>query len=1209
MWPYAAAAVVVLAAVVLLVLWRRSRRAAARPVAKGAAPSLASAWKAAVEKLEGPTALAPVVVLFGQVRRAPTGEGDGRIQGYVAHGALVQALDWGALGGPEVDPELRALWKMSAWAPGESLAHRVAAVVVALDAADLKSEDIAHKRADIVRDKLELLDSLRTSAAPLRVWVRNLGEARSAGGDATTGLQELVAALGPRRDAVVLRAEKPFDEASVARAFEPLEAYAPVALVERSPAGFRKAVTFLASEVPALSGALARFLQRAKVTRRARGDVEIYASADDADGRIGEPLAVWMDDPEGTIQRWKRWHRVFVASFAAAVLAGTAAIFAYHHHQIDEAERAVAAFGSRVHQVTSGDASAEPAALQEERSAGALVRSYERLDAFPLLHGTFKEDKEWIRTTLLDSIRKYYLDRYERRVKGSPRFEDRNEILYAAAFPYAARDNDLGAELVLGDVPAWADRLRVPEALVRDYVEFSPTRWGGKIKIPKPAREPPVTSGDWLECLDRLNDTWRRAESGDPVRRGALSAKELADLQGYTERYWTVIDEAKRYPEAKRVADKLAQVSSIQPEEIAPLLARGEVPAWVQQNLGLLSAVLSMVKDASLGGETAPPRTLSELMDRIEPARAVAADTPAATAASASAQPVASATPSASAAAAAPSAPAAGGASADTYVIPSKPNPPPYRFSARVWGDLIARSRSGILVEGFLTQNKKPSGRSFSFIVDPSAYAAIGRAAIMGKGASQALPGVFTREAYDREVAPSITRFSSSIERAQLSNVHQDDLKAHVRREVDRYARGYHDALARYYASFQLRPANAGELRAMIAELTGPTSWLLEFLRTTADNARLDVKGNSYLDPMTRRLDDFRPIVAFMAEQDGKYPNLEKYAALLAPLAAVAPAAAGDKPATLQDVLSPMGRASLATLRGDKESISAQLDPWLGAVGIDPCARAPLLTPVILAYGFGMDEIDNAIERQWSQGMLPDVLPVLTRFPFDPKETREASIADLERLFVPVKGQFWDAFGRMIQPVGAQRGGAWLALAAPGGGACGAAGYDRAPRLPAGALDTINALAKMTDALWTKEGKPQAIPLEIKPHPLPIPDRDDGATTMSFLKTGKTSVFGFNQMPTWQPLELAWSEQDVSSIGVQISYPGTSRRRYESIDVADSAWSFYRLLGKVEPPQGGKRRQRIRTWIVPEGAGDGGRPVQFEIQGDPWSPFRVPVHP
>ena len=34
------------------------------------------------------------------------------------------------------------------------------------------------------------------------------------------------------------------------------------------------------------------------------------------------------------------------ALLAAAVLAGTAAIFAYHHHQIDEAERAVAAFGT-----------------------------------------------------------------------------------------------------------------------------------------------------------------------------------------------------------------------------------------------------------------------------------------------------------------------------------------------------------------------------------------------------------------------------------------------------------------------------------------------------------------------------------------------------------------------------------------------------------------------------------------------------------------------------------------------------------------------------------------------------------------------------------------------------------------------------------------------------------------------------------------------
>ena len=228
------------------------------------------------------------------------------------------------------------------------------------------------------------------------------------------------------------------------------------------------------------------------------------------------------------------------------------------------------------------------------------------------------------------------------------------------------------------------------------------------------------------------------------------------------------------------------------------------------------------------------------------------------------------------------------------------------------------------------------------------------------------------------------------------------------------------------------------------------------------------------------------------------------------------------------------------------------------------------------------------IGDSWRKDILPDVLRTTAEFPFDPKADKEASTSDLEALLLPDKGRFWQLFASMVEPVCAKIGGQWVLYPSS----------RRRPALPKGTLDTTNNLAKMADRLWDKSGKEQPISFDVRPRPLPAPDAGDGAPTMATLRTGKASFFGFNQMATWQRLDLMWWDEGASAVELEISTPDTDRKRYLRLEVSDSTWSFYRLDAMAALP--------YLTWTLPD-APQRSKTVQFELRGDPWAPFRIRV--
>ena len=330
-------------------------------------------------------------------------------------------------------------------------------------------------------------------------------------------------------------------------------------------------------------------------------------------------------------------------------------------------------------------------------------------------------------------------------------------------------------------------------------------------------------------------------------------------------------------------------------------------------------------------------------------------------------------------------------------------------------------------------------------------------------------------------MAPTLDAFADKDRQGLLSDSDRGRLKSYLSNETDRYAEGYRDALTAYYASFQFAASSDAVLRAMLSELVLPSSWFTDFLKTVGDNANLPVKEGDDYARVAQRLAGFAPIVTLMTEQKGEYPALQKYLSFLAPLFTPAPAAGGDKPAGLADLLSTMGKASLSMLREEKDSIAVQVT-MLGSRRRESACESERTLPCSgephLPHGHRGDRASPRsameAERRARGAPCPQEVPLL-----DPKNTdEEATMAEVEALFSPTKGTFWKAFAAMIQPVCTQRkrhlgGAAWRRAARP---SC--------PTMPS---TTTNDLTRMTGMLWDKDGKPQPIPLDVVPQSPPAP--------------------------------------------------------------------------------------------------------------------------
>ena len=1146
-WALVVAGVLLLVVVVAIVVLIVKRRGASKAPSGPAPAPLTDVWKRFLRGLPREAQFLPVTIVIGASRAGksqliqshqdwegldrqlfPSVTDDPRMQLYVGRSALVQEIAWALLADRDAatEQQLDDLWR-------PLFTERAPVVVLVVDAAHLRSPDELGELADFARGKLNILTRIRGEPPAIRLCLSHVDE--------LSGYRPVTAAMGERRREVALALSGPADDQQIARALAPLEPWTAQILVGGSAADFKRSNALFARDIPAISRGIApllRGLATSSYLSRPPAIDDLALSGLEPGDCIGDSLAVDTSESDEAAKRWTQRHMQIAGALAGGAIVAAAALLGWHGSTVSRAEDAATALARAAEDARplGRERVASRAVLDREREAVDRLHAVSRQESWAFFRGTWADEKRSARDRTLATLRDFYIA-----ARLDP--DESNEVLLrAVALTRASVDGGLGA-MIRDDAAKWADVLRLPEPVVRDYVALSPKTWEGKIVVPTPApsRQQPAARdlGVWRAYLDSLAAIYGR---------GAVTSTELAALRTETLSLLTVVDEAARWDEMRIIANRLLQEAPYDRDSVEPLLAGGDVYDWVSKNRVALQGLLGMVKETSIDAASMSSTNLSGLLAALAAAPTLALGD-------------------------------------KTYELTLEQRK--YAFKSKDWGDVVTKSRSSLLVDTFM---RTPRDGSYAFFTSPRAYPDTGRAAVPGKGPSGAVPGVYTRDAFDREVSPSLVTFADQIGKLPLSDADRTKLTTYVSAEVERYASSYRSALSTYYASFQLQAGSAATARAIIGEIALPTSFLSDFLATVARNAALEIKDGDAFKTISKQLESFQPIVAVMTESKGQYPNLAKYTALVAPFADAPAGAGAGAGAPLVDRLTPMGRAALSILRSDKDAIAPAVDAWIAASGVGGSLSAPFTLPVRVGYAYGIAEVEQAVSAAWQVEILPDVSPLVSKFPFNQKSDEDANPVDVTSVFVPTKGKFWINADLTLIQVCTQRSGRWAAISGS---------YGRA-RLPKGALSTLNGASQMS-VLWDKDGKPQPLNVTIQPQALPADGpQQDLVPTLAVLRTGGSQVLAFNQKATWQTVELAWDNEGSSSLELQLGSPDSTKKQVSTVDGGDGTWSFYRLRAKATVSANG-----VTTWSVPVSGSTSTVAVKFAIRGASWAPFQI----
>jgi type VI protein secretion system component VasK len=269
-----------------------------------------------------------------------------------------------------------------------------------------------------------------------------------------------------------------------------------------------------------------------------------------------------------------------------------------------------------------------------------------------------------------------------------------------------------------------------------------------------------------------------------------------------------------------------------------------------------------------------------------------------------------------------------------------------------------------------------------------------------------------------------------------------------------------------------------------------------------------------------------------------------------------------------------------------------------------------------------MSDVEAEIVKTWTEIRQNDILPLYNKFPFDPTSREDVTIETLRNATHPY-GHFWQTFQKMLAPFCIEEEGRWWRRGGP---------YDY-PKLPTKMISTVNGMVRLSNIFWDKEGKERPLEFIVKTSPLPQARSNEPVAVLSYLQVAETSVFGFNQQPSWKKMKFNWHNPSKASVGAEFAVRKRASRVKSSMEVPSSYWSFHHLLLKTEEYSGmskfydvDKADKAARsfhgtdegrsaklthelTWIIGTPAIDAeSRPIgiKFFVQSDPWALFRLP---
>jgi type VI secretion system protein ImpL len=1082
------------------------------------------------------------------------------------------------------------------WGPLCKRMPPTALVVLSYRALRHSTPEQIQRHAQLLRGKLNLLSELLGEPVRTRVCMTFM--------DRQPGFSEFVRLLSQHGFSISVPLHTDSGElVSFENGLAAQEKYLPLALTSLSASEFRVLVEFLVNSPSVLSGLSAslRILGEEIAFSQTPAFDRLYFSAEGLQSKLPNPFFVRALKPHlllgklglrplGFLRSLFDLHHVRAHVIGCAVVAGLAALiygslYYAHSRRMDAASSGVESFEAaitRAQKSLNPPAESEAVRAAADEAGGALLRLRHAEEGRPILWRLHQDEKQADKNHFLAGVRRAYLlpalDTYRQP-------KDRDRFIYTLGALYAGRHNTLGQEI--HRAPAqWAAAVPMPEEILLKYVDLSDPPWDdrvpttGGLPTQDVAQSPAADLAPWLAYLTVLD----AAFTGPTITR-----TQLQRLQQVTRRFSEGLAQALKNRAAEHILRVLSEEGAVDLKQLfGPALAALMPPAWLADNADRLNALFQMILTSSLEPPRAEQLQLTELMSLLGN------------------QP--------------------GSSKLKDVVYAFELSNHSFRFSTLRWQELLSNSRRHDLLAGVIDEPsaKASSGgktakhkrrRKHSSSKKSSALSAVVAPSEKDLGGeipgSDSIPALYTRPGFEKEMKPNLLDAEKKVAEAPLSPEQKQQVARILMAQAKRYAKNYRDAQLSYLMGYKPRGDSLVDVVGMLTDLLQPSSPLLDRLRTIADNAALGPLTGPYFEPMNAQLPALSPLSRVATQKDGAYPEYDKYKAIIAKLIKDVSSTTPDEPATgftpggaaadpkaapkpgappAPDAPTGAARVAIAVLQGQEGSPLRQIEVFLDAEGIVGELRKPFIAPLLRVNRLGTQDLEKSVASKWNQEYAQHVAPLVERFPFNRHAKGEVSPADFAPIHPP-DGAFWTFVQRQVAPLCSERPDGTLApLRGPLGGV----------KLPEDLLTTLGKVRRLSRALWGPDGAQKAVALSVKALPLPPAEGAPQLVTQTFLSCSNVSVNGYNQMPEAKSFPVPWWKQENSAVGIELGAADSKARRYQSIDVNNSQWSFYRLLDKAKWGDG-----NVATWqIANEGEGAAWQ-VRFAFDSDPWSIFQL----
>lgn len=1119
----------------------------------------------------------------------PSYTSDPNLQIYLGSKELVQEIPASLLrdNSQEARKALHKLW--------DKIFHKAEPTVICtLKASFLTSAkpDSLRKQAQMIRGKINVISRIRKKPVKVQLVLTHM--------DQIDGFQEFSSFLEKNSIPLLVSLKENSNREDLEHCLHPYEKYLPLALTTLNSGDYTKILTFL-SKSPEIFSSLFLFfqtLEEADPLSIPPKVHELMLTSSILGAQLSNPfsseLAEELRRPRD--EAYLQTHRRFAA---ALVLFGFFYLFFgfwFEQRKIVqqkiETEKDLALYRQ------------EPSKAVRERVKASIDDFFKLKEKHPILQfvPTYVVEVETIKKKYENKLGEIDQDFVQnmRDLKLLPLLNKLiaqkgayDKPLYVLALLFATDPNDEGAGKEMGTLiqkhlSEWAKNLNISEKEIEKYLKNCDSPWKDVEKLN--LAQAPFKGEDELSLANNLQ-AWLIyfLELEQAITKPFISTVSLEEFIEKARRFHHSISQVRRYQLAREIFNILLKTSPLNLKPVyEPYFTSLKGTEWMAENIQNLNNFLLFILQSRIDVPALKKRNLHNLAAHL---RAVELD-------------------------------------ASEWLdqeldkvklrkvfFDLKLAKKKFLFKATDWVRLLHRSKNRLLaLEFFIRINELPGSQSRIFFTDSNSFSNLemspgkyGTAFFSGKAK---IPGHYTFEAFRKEVKPVLETMELLFKRLPWTNEEKRMLENFIAQQIEEYATLYRRYTENFYQSFAIKAPSVVALKIILTQMQIPSSPFYDFLTIIRKNTSLDKSASKLLKPLYEKLKPFEPINKLLAEKSEK---LKDYHKLLngiksdleggekekgAPQAKKddkgAKGEKGEEAAPNLDPfvnsLTPLGALGYPVFKENDTSILALCKNWLESVEIYDKWQKPFLTPIIQLYDLGLQEIQDTAINSWENLILPKILPLLSKFPFNPKAEEGVTPVNLEEVLHP-HSAFWLKFKQLVAPVcvkNKQKG--WLSKIP----------FRGQIKYPKKMFEIINHLQMMSETLWDKTGKPIPIKIEVKPHPLPTNSFRGKKVILAYFSSYDSEAFSFNQRSSWKPFEILWWKEGTSKVGIQMGDMDTGSKFYQDVVIPEKLWSFYRLIQTSK-----MIKKNELTWYFPKESTSGEIRIRFSLKKDPWELFQI----